>query len=69
MFQNSTEIEVVDDSRAAEILGLGIQTLRNLRYMRKGPAYVKMGRSVRYRVIDLLDYIEKHLVDPGKPNE
>jgi hypothetical protein len=57
---------VTNEYGAAKILGKSVQTLRNERHLRKGCPYVKMGRSVRYRVNDLLDYIEKHRVDPEK---
>lgn len=56
--------QVVDEYRAAEIVGKKVQTLRNYRHIRKGPPYIKTGRSVRYIVPDLLDYITKHRIDP-----
>ena len=56
--------EIVNEHGAAEILKRGLQTLRNDRHLRKGPPYIKMGRSVRYRMCDLLYYIEKHRIDP-----
>lgn len=52
------------EKRAAEILGLAEQTLRNYRHIRKGPPYIKMGRSIRYLEADLRAYLEKHRVDP-----
>ena len=64
MTQFLVENQVVDERKAAEILGRAIQTLRNDRHLRKGPAYIKMGRSIRYQVSDLLDYIEKNRIDP-----
>jgi hypothetical protein len=56
--------QVIDEYEAAKILSKSVQTLRNERYLRKGCSYVKMGRSVRYRVDDLLDYLEKHRITP-----
>ena len=47
----------VNDVEAAKILSSSPQTLRNWRHMRKGPAYSKRGRMVRYRVSDLLEYM------------
>lgn len=58
------ENQVVDEIDAAKILGRAVQTLRNDRHLRQGPAYLKLGRSVRYQVRDLLNYLEKHRVDP-----
>ena len=55
-----SENQVVDETQAAKIIGRAVQTLRNDRHLRKGPPYIKISRSVRYRVKDLFDYIEKH---------
>lgn len=58
------ENHVVNENQAAKIIGRAVQTLRNDRHLRQGPPYIKLGRSVRYKVGDLLDYIESHRVDP-----
>ena len=39
---------MVNDREAAKFLGNKVQTLRNWRHLRRGPAYIKLGRSVRY---------------------
>ena len=54
----------VDENIAEEILGHKKKTLQNWRLLRKGPAYYKVGRSVRYRVGDLLDFMAERRVDP-----
>lgn len=36
-----------------------VGTLAQWRYLRRGPAYIKVGRSVAYRLSDLLDYVEQ----------
>jgi hypothetical protein len=54
------------EKEAAKTMGLAVQTLRNWRHLRRGPAYVKLGRSVRYRIDDLMEFIEKHRIDPEK---
>ena len=54
------------EKKAAKTMGVAVQTLRNWRHLRKGPAYIKLGRSVRYRIEDLLDFIEKNRIDPEK---
>jgi hypothetical protein len=55
----------VPEKGATEITGFPVKTLQNWRALRKGPAYYKVGRSVRYRVGDLLDFMENCRVDPG----
>jgi hypothetical protein len=56
--------QVVNENQASKIIGRAVQTLRNDRHLRQGPPYIKLGRSVRYKVGDLLDYIQSHRVDP-----
>jgi predicted DNA-binding transcriptional regulator AlpA len=56
----------IDEKRAANITGLAIQTLRNYRFKGVGPPYYKLGRSVRYRLSDILTYMELRRVEPSK---
>jgi hypothetical protein len=56
--------KVINEYEAAKFLSKSVQSLRNERHRRVGCPYIKMGRSVRYRVNDLLDYIEKRRIDP-----
>ncbi|MEY8655214.1 helix-turn-helix transcriptional regulator [Brachybacterium paraconglomeratum] len=55
---NITE-RLLTPPEAAELLGIAPQTLANWRSMGKGPRFVRVGsRSVRYRLSDLLAYVE-----------
>jgi hypothetical protein len=56
----------VNDVEAAEILSSSPQTLRNWRHLRRGPAYSKRGRMVRYKVRDLLDYMAAGRIVPSE---
>lgn len=53
---------LVDEAAAAVGLGgekpLSVKTLQAWRLYRRGPRYLKIGRSVRYRVGDLRDWLE-----------
>lgn len=50
---------LVDEKKAAKFLDVAVQTLRNWRCQRRGPSYVKMSqRAIRYRMDDLVKYIE-----------
>ena len=53
----------VSDKEAAEMLGLNRQTLCNWRHLQRGPAYSKLGRSVRYRLADLIAFAEAGKVE------
>lgn len=57
-------LQAVGEHTAAAILKKSVQTLRNDRHLRKGVPYVKMGRSVRYLLKDINDYLMKHRIDP-----
>ena len=61
---NNLNLSAVDEKRAAKFLGVAVQTLRNWRHQRRGPIYIKMGRSVRYQIEDLVGYLKKKRVDP-----
>ena len=56
----------IDDWQAAEYLGISVQTLRNWRSKRRGPAYLKLGRCVRYLRKDLAKYRCENRIDPKK---
>lgn len=53
---------LLDEKRAAEILSLSIQTLRNDRSGKRKIPYIKIGKSVRYRPEDLAALIESHRI-------
>lgn len=58
----STETHPLLDSReAAAFLHVGVPTLRRWQMERKIP-FIKLGRAVRYRRQDLVDFINDHHV-------
>jgi len=66
MIQSFGENKFVNETKAAELLGLKRQTLANWRHKRKGPPYHKISTRVLYAISDLLNYRESHRVDPEK---
>jgi predicted DNA-binding transcriptional regulator AlpA len=54
----------LDEYEVAALPGFAVASLRNWRCQARGPSYVKMGRSVRYRLKDVLEWIESHRVKP-----
>ena len=52
------------EQQAAERLGVSRFTLRAWRQQGRGPAFLKLGRAVRYRPADLDAYEEAVLVRP-----
>ena len=59
------------EKQVAEITGLALSTLRNHRFTGTGIPYAKLGRSVRYSLSDLIDYLEQRKIFPegykGRP--
>jgi len=49
---------VMNVEQAAKYLGLATSTLNKWRCCGDGPTFLKLGRSVRYRVADLDQYLE-----------
>lgn len=59
--------DLVDETRAAETLGVSAKTLQNWRALRKGPRYRKIGaRLVRYHVDDLAEFQKVMACDAGE---
>ena len=53
---------LVNDVKAAEALGLSASWMRQQRIKGLGPKFVKLGRTVRYRVSDLAEYVDSSRV-------
>jgi predicted DNA-binding transcriptional regulator AlpA len=54
---------VVDTQGAATRIGLSAATLEKKRVYGDGPPFIKMGRSVRYRLSDLEAWIAARVVN------
>ena len=55
----------LDEKKVAELTGFSVFTLRNFRHLRKGPPYLQIGRSIRYRLSDITEYMERNRIDPS----
>ena len=60
---------LLTEQQAAELTGFTPRTMKNWRRVGGGPAFVRVGRSVRYRPADLESWATKRLrastSDPG----
>jgi predicted DNA-binding transcriptional regulator AlpA len=54
--------ELLRTSGAAAISGLSVSTLNKLRCSGGGPAFLKLGRAVRYKPVDLKDWLDSRRV-------
>lgn len=59
------EDRYLNEHEVARITGRSVYTLRNDRCLHRGFPYVKIGRSVRYSLRDVMDWIESRKVDPA----
>lgn len=50
--------------QAAEFLSFSATTLTIMRHERRGPAYLKFGRAVRYDLSDLETWLVNARIDP-----
>lgn len=55
---------VVDEKQAAAYVNLSVKTLQARRAAHKAPAFLKIGRSIRYRLVDLDAFLAAHRIDP-----
>ncbi|SNS61777.1 hypothetical protein SAMN06309944_1021 [Micrococcales bacterium KH10] len=62
MEQQTTVSELLTPAQLAERWSTSLGQLANLRSARRGPNYVKLGSSVRYRLRDVLDFEESSIV-------
>lgn len=54
---------LLDPGQVSTFLGVPVGTLANWRYLGRGPAFVRIGRHVRYRADDLWDFVDRSAVD------
>ena len=45
------------------LIGLSLSTLQKNRHKRKGIQYIKIGRSVRYALSDVIEYMNSHKIE------
>jgi len=60
--QTNTQVSFLNETQAAELLGVSVRTLQAWRVRGGGPVFVKLGRSVRYRPDDLESWISSRRV-------
>lgn len=57
-------IQMLTETQVAQMLSVGLQTLRNQRTTGKGIPYVKLGRCVRYMLSDIEAYVYASKIVP-----
>ena len=55
-------MKYLNERQVSEVTGIAVQTLRNWRQLRRGFLYSKVGRTVRYSMTDVEQYMESRKV-------
>jgi len=66
--KQAVQYVVVDEKQAAAYVNLSVKTLQARRAAHKAPAFLKIGRSIRYRLVDLDNFLTACRVDPEARN-
>ena len=69
MENSKTITELLTAEEVAGITGLSIETLAQWRSQKRGIAYLKVGRMVRYDPVDVQAYLEGCRVSVSDPQE
>jgi hypothetical protein len=62
----NSQFDLLEEGEYAALTGRQVQAVRNERAKGLGPAFVKIGRCVKYRRADVVAYINAQTVRPGK---
>lgn len=57
------QAKYIDEKQVSEMIGRALQTLRNDRHHNCGIPYIKNGRSVRYNLQEVINYMESHRIE------
>jgi len=57
--------QYLNEVDVARMTSFSIYTLRNWRFVRKGPRFLKIGRSVRYQLDDVLKFMNAVKIETG----
>lgn len=52
----------IDEKKVSEITGIALPTLRNDRATKRRIPYLKIGRSVRYDLEEVIQFMESHKI-------
>ncbi|HHS12290.1 MAG TPA: DNA-binding protein [bacterium] len=52
----------LNEKEVADMTGFSLSTLRNNRFLSKGIPYIKVGKSVRYDLKEVVAFMERHRI-------
>jgi hypothetical protein len=57
------QAQYLTEREVASMTRIAVATLRNNRYLRRGIPFIKIGKSVRYKIQDVVLYLDERRVD------
>jgi len=60
---NKPDEVYLNEKQVSEMTGIALSTLRNWRFQRKGILYTKPTKLVRYKLQDVLDFMNSGIVE------
>lgn len=57
-------VRYLNEGEVSRMTGIALSTLRNNRHAGRSFPYIKIGRSVRYDLNDLITFMETHKIQP-----
>ena len=60
--ENEIYPRYLNEKEVAEMTGFSLSTLRNNRFLNKGIPYIKVGKSVRYDLKEVISFMERHRI-------
>jgi hypothetical protein len=58
-----TPAHTITERDASHYIGLSVAYLRQARRLGRGPAYLRIGRTIRYHIEDLDAFLQAHRVE------
>lgn len=59
---------LLTEGELAELWSVTPECLQKMRHEGRGPRFVRIGRLVRYRMLDVIRYLEENSVDLNSPS-
>lgn len=61
--------QIISERDAARYIGMSRWWMKHARRMNRGPAYLRIGRAIRYQVADLDAWLQRHRVQTRDSRE
>jgi predicted DNA-binding transcriptional regulator AlpA len=63
--ENQPKQGLLNEREVARITGMSVATVRRWRLLRQGPTFLKVGAAVRYRLQDIISWLDARPIGGG----